>query len=707
MTCATCVTRVERILSRQDDVSGVSVNLATATAQVRTAPDTNPADLAEAVRKIGYTLTHHQPEDAPRDMAEHYSDDETTQWRRFWIAALLTLPVLILAMFGPEASWSRFVQFALTTPVVLWGGWQFHRVAGRLLRHRSANMDTLISIGSLAAYAFSIWSLFVDGPLFFETAAVIITLITLGRAYEARAKGRASSAIHRLIGLNAREARIQSVDGEKMVPLEQVLPGDRLIVLPGEKIPTDGVIVQGETSVDESMLTGESVPVEKAPGDTVFGATVNFNGRIEVDATAVGSDTALANIVRLVENAQGSKAPIQRLADRIAGVFVPIVIVIAVATVVVWLILGNAVAEAFTAGVAVLIIACPCALGLATPTAIMSGSGRGAELGILFKRAEVFEQATTIDAVLFDKTGTLTTGVMEVTNLESDSDADHFLRLVAAIENSSGHPIGKAIALAADERGIAIVDPGAVTSHSGSGVSGQVEGTSVFAGKPSLMVANGLEISDEQAAAFQRIESQARTAVYAGWDGKVRGVIGVADTLRPDARRAVARLKESGIDTYMITGDNAGTARAIALEANIDNVISEVLPEEKSDKVAELQRNGAQVAFVGDGINDAPALVQADLGLAVGSGTEVAVESGDVVLLNGDPSLIPTTIELAGATYRNIKQNLFWAFAYNTAAIPLAAAGLLNPMIAAGAMAFSSVSVVLNALRLRRFEPSL
>jgi copper-transporting P-type ATPase V len=706
MTCATCATRVERILSKQENVSEVSVNLATATAQVRTSADTDPTQLAEAVGKIGYTLTHHQPEEAPRDMVEHYHDDEGTQWRRLWFAAALTLPVLILAMFGPESTWSRIVQFVLITPVVTWGGWQFHKVALRLARHRSANMDTLISLGSISAYVFSIWSLFSGGAVFFETAGVIITLITLGRAFEARAKGKASSAIHRLIGLNAREARIVTADGEHMVPLEEVLPGDRMIVLPGEKVPTDGVITTGETSIDESMLTGESVPAEKRVGDNVFGATVNFQSRIEVEATAVGSDTALANIVRLVENAQGSKAPIQRLADRIAGVFVPTVIAIAAVTVVVWLALGNEVSQAFTAGVAVLIIACPCALGLATPTAIMAGSGRGAELGILFKRAEVFEQATTIDVVLFDKTGTLTTGVMEVTDLETDEDPEVFLRLVATVENSSGHPIGKAIALAADERGIEFGETESVTSHSGSGVSGLVDSKMVIVGKRSLMEENGLKVSEEQAARFHEIESQSRTAVYGGWDGRVRGVIGIADTLRPGAGRAVSRLQDSGVESYMITGDNQETARSIAAEASISNVIAEVLPAEKSAKVAELQAEGVRVAFVGDGINDAPALVQADLGLAVGSGTEVAVESGDVVLLNGDPSLVPTTIELAEATYRTIKQNLFWAFAYNTAAIPLAALGFLNPMIAAGAMAFSSITVVLNALRLRRFSPA-
>lgn len=705
MTCATCATRVERILTRQEGVDGVSVNLATATAQVQVRPGSDPTDLVSAVDKIGYTLTHHLPEESPRDMVEHYHGDEATQWRRFWISAALTLPVLVLSMLGPETVWSGVIQWILVTPVVFWAGWQFHQVALRLLRHGAANMDTLISLGAVSAYTFSIWALANDGHLFFETAAVIVTLIILGRAFEARAKGQASSAIHRLIGLSAREARVITSNGERMIPVEEVMPGDVMLVLPGEKIPTDGVIASGETSIDESMLTGESVPVDKGPRDAVFGATVNFQGRIEVRATAVGADTALAQIVKMVESAQGSKAPIQRLADRIASVFVPVVIVIAVVTVLGWLALGNPVADAFTAGVAVLIIACPCALGLATPTAIMAGSGRGAELGILFKRAEVFEEATRVDAVLFDKTGTLTTGVMEVTDISTDEDIDQFLRLVATVENSSGHPIGRAIALAADERDVQLAEPEIVTSYSGSGVSGHVDGIEVFVGKPSLMAENGLAVAESDTRKFAGLESQSRTAIMAGWDGKVRGVLGIADVVRGEASGAVDRLTTAGIDTYMITGDNQQTAAAIASQVGIENVIAGVLPGAKAAKVADLQRSGAKVAFVGDGINDAPALVQADLGMAVGSGTEVAVESGDVVLLNGDPLLVPTAIELAGATFRTIKQNLFWAFAYNTAAIPLAAFGFLNPMIAAGAMAFSSVTVVLNALRLRGFQP--
>jgi cation-transporting ATPase V/Cu+-exporting ATPase len=706
MTCATCATRVERILSRQDGVEAVSVNLATATAQVQAYPRADSSLLESAVHKIGYTITPHHADESPRDMVEHYHDDEGIQWRRFWINAAFTVPAMLLAMLGPDQIWSRLVQFALITPVISWGGWQFHRVAARLARHRSANMDTLISLGSLSAYTYSIWALVADETVFFETAGVIITLITLGRAFEARAKGRASSAIHRLLGLNAKQARLVSDGIERLVDIDDVVPGDRFVVLPGEKIPTDGTIVSGSTSIDESMLTGESVPVDKFAGDKVFGATVNFQSRIEVTATAVGSETALANIVELVKNAQGSKAPIQRLADRIASIFVPTVMIIAVATTIVWLALGNPVESAFQAGVAVLIIACPCALGLATPTAIMAGSGRGAELGILFKRAEVFEQATTVDTVLFDKTGTLTTGTMELTDIVTDESEDLFLRYVASVEDASGHPIGKAVALGADQRGIELVEPQEITSLTGLGVRGLIDGVEVLVGKPELMQREGLKPTDTQRSEFERLEAESKTTFLAAWAGSVRGVIAVSDTLRPESEAAVRRLDRAGVRVAMITGDNKNTAETMAKKLAIGDVYANVLPGDKSSLVSQLQGQGRTVAFVGDGINDAPALVSANLGIAVGSGTDVAVESGDVVLLNGNPMLVPTTIDLAGATFQTIKQNLFWAFAYNSAAIPLAAAGFLNPMIAAGAMAFSSVSVVLNALRLRRYQPA-
>ncbi|HVR76927.1 MAG TPA: heavy metal translocating P-type ATPase [Acidimicrobiia bacterium] len=705
MTCATCAVRIERVLGRQDGVEAANVNLAGASAMVRVGDGIDVEALQAAVAKLGYAMAPHTADDQPRDMVEHYHDDARVQWRRFWIAAALTLPATALAMLGPDALWNRVVQGLLVTPVVIWVGWQFHRVAARQTRHLSANMDTLISLGSLAAYLYSIWALFSDEPVFFETAGVIVALITLGRAFEARAKGRASQAVHRLLELGAKEARV-IVDGEqRMLPADRVIPGDLIVVLPGEKIPTDGVIDSGSSSVDESMLTGESLPVDKQSGDVVYGATVNQTGLLTVRATAVGADTALAGIVQMVEEAQGSKAPIQRLADRVSSVFVPIVILIAIGTIVTWLALGNEFFESFRAGVAVLIIACPCALGLATPTAIMVGSGRGAELGILFKRAEVFEQAGVVDTVVFDKTGTLTTGVMALTDAITDSGSDEFIRLVASLEAASGHPIGKAVALGADEREIDLVQPDRVESLAGFGVVGSVEGREMVVGKAKLLADHGIVIADRWLVELARLEEEGKTAFLAGWDGEARGVIAVADSIRERAVAAVTRLKLRGITTAMITGDNHRTAARIAEQVGIDEIHAEVLPGEKAAAVSRLRAQGRAVVFVGDGINDAPALTEADLGIAMGSGTGVAVEAGDVVLLNSDPLLVPSGIDLAEATLRTIRQNLFWAFGYNTAAIPIAALGLLNPMIAAGAMAFSSVSVVLNALRLRRFTP--
>ena len=704
MTCATCAVRIERVLNRQEGVEAAAVNLAGASARLRVSQGTNREALADAVGKIGYRLTERSAEDDPRDMVDHYHEEETTQWRRTWIAAALTLPAMALSMLGPEELWNHLVQWILITPVVGWVGWQFHSVAARQTRHFSANMDTLISLGSLAAYFYSIWATFAGEAVFFETAGMIITLITLGRAFEARAKGRASEAVHRLLELGAKEARVL-VDGtEKTIPIERVLPGDSMVVLPGEKIPTDGVIEQGQSSIDESMLTGESLPVDKVAGDEVFGATVNQQGKLIVKASAVGSDTALAEIVQMVEQAQASKAPTQRLADRVSGIFVPAVIVLSIITIVVWIALGNPIGPAFQAGVAVLIIACPCALGLATPTAIMVGSGRGAELGILFKRAEVFEQAGEIEAVLFDKTGTLTTGVMTLTDIKTDHAEDEFIRLVASVEAGSGHPIGRAVALGADEREIELVDPSSIESLSGMGVIGEIDGKNIVIGKAKLAADRGMAVDSRWLDHLAELESQGKTAFLAGWDDEIKGVIAVADTVRPESRDAIAALDRSGVTTAMITGDNTRTAESIGSDVGIDEISAEVLPGDKAEVVRGYQHRGLSTAFVGDGINDAPALTQADLGMAVGSGTDVAVEAGDIVLLNGDPRLVPSAIQLASATFKTIKQNLFWAFGYNTAAIPLAALGLLNPMIAAGAMAFSSVSVVLNALRLKRFK---
>lgn len=705
MTCATCAVRIERVLGRQEGVEEASVNLAATTAEVSVREGTDIASLITAVGKIGYAIA--PSEETPRDVSEIYGEGERAQWRLFWFSAALTVPVMALAMFGPQEPWSFWVQGALTAPVLFVAGWQFHRVAFRLARSFAANMDTLVSLGSLAAFGYSLVALLrgqAHGHVYFETAAVIITLITLGRAFEARAKGRASLAVHRLLDLGAKEARVVIDAEEVMVPAQNVAPGDLMVVLPGEKVPTDGTVESGHGAVDESMLTGESVPVDRGPGDRVLGATVNQSGRLVVRATSVGADTALAGIVRMVETAQGSKADIQRLADRISSVFVPTVIVIALLTVGGWLWAGADIDTAFLNGVAVLIIACPCALGLATPTAVMVGSGRGAELGVLFKRAEVFEHAGAIDTVLFDKTGTLTTGAMRMSSMITDEDLSRFLRLVGSVEAASGHPLGKAVALGADERSVSLVEPGDLETVTGLGVFGTVDGTTVTVGRPELLVSRGLEIEDRWFEEMAQLEGDGRTVFLAGWDGKARGLLSIADTVRPESAAAVARLTSQGVETGMVTGDNARTAGRIGSEVGISSIWAGVMPGDKAKVVRSLQEKGNRVAFVGDGINDAPALTQADIGLAVGSGTDVALEAGDVVLLSGDPSLVPTAIGLARRTLQIIKQNLFWAFAYNTAAIPLAAFGLLDPMIAAGAMAFSSVTVVFNALRLRRFQ---
>jgi heavy metal translocating P-type ATPase len=607
-------------------------------------------------------------------------------------------------MFGPEARWVGVVAWVLTTPIEFVFGWQFHKAAAVRLRSFSASMDTLVSMGTLAAYGYSVWAFFAEEHLFFETAAVIITLILLGRFFEARSKGRASSAITRLLELGAKEARVVREGREVTIPADGILPGDQMVVRPGEKVPTDGRIVEGGSSFDESMLTGESVPVDKGPGDEVFGATINQQGMVVVEATRVGSDTALAQIVRLVEDAQATKAPIQHLADRVAGIFVPAVIVIALATFAAWMALDGEVVSAMRASVAVLIIACPCALGLATPTAIMVGSGRGAELGVLFRNADVFERTRSIDTVVFDKTGTLTRGVMTLAELVTEEHESRVLHLVGSVEGAGEHPIARAVALGAEERGATLVRPSAFENLPGIGLRGTVDGVQVSVGKPKLMAEAGLAVSGRYEDAVADMERRGLTAFLAGWDGEARAALGVADTVRDTAVDAVRRLRGRGIEVAMITGDNRRTAEAIAAEVGIQRVIAEVLPGDKADEVARLQAEGRKVAFVGDGVNDAPALTRADLGVAIGTGSDVAIEAGDVVLMSGDPALAEVALGLAGRTFRVIRQNLVWAFGYNVAAIPLAAAGLLNPMIAAGAMAFSSVSVVSNSLRLRGYR---
>lgn len=705
MTCATCAVRIERVLAKQDGVDNASVNLAGASASARIGPEVDVDDLTGAVEKIGYGLTVHDQSADARDVVEMYSQEEVTQRRRFWVAFALSAPAMLLHLFGPHELWNSILQGILVTPVVFWAGAQYHRRAFRLARHGDASMDTLISLGSLAAYFYSVAVVMSHETVFFETAGMIITLITLGKVFEARAKGRASSAVHRLLELGAAEATIVKPEGERRVPIDQVIPGDLISVKPGERIPTDGTVESGTSTVDESMLTGEPLPVTKTPGDEVVGGTVNQAGALTMRATRVGADTTLASIIRMVEEAQGSKAPIQRLADVYSARFVAGVLLVTLAVFGFWLFAGDDPGKAVSIAVSVLIIACPCALGLATPTAVMVGSGRGAELGILYKRAEVFERAREVRTLVFDKTGTLTTGVMAPKMVETDSPREDFLRLVGSLEVASGHPVGMAVGLAADEAGVALVSPDVVEVIPGIGVQGSVAGHRVVSGNDALMNEQGLTGIEQWVDTLERGESEGWTTFYAGWDGAVRGVVAVADTIRPEAVQAVARLKNQGITVAMATGDNQETADRVASAIGIDTIYGRATPDSKAKLVGQVQERGEVVAFFGDGVNDAPALTQADLGLAVGSGTGIAVEAGDIVILRDDPRLAPVAVELAGATLRTIKGNLVWAFLYNTVAIPIAAVGLLNPTVAAAAMALSSVSVVLNALRLRRFRP--
>ena len=718
MTCATCAGRVEQVLGRLPGVLEVRVNFAANRASVSYQPDAVAAErLAEAVELAGYRIA---PASIPTagqarghgDGEPDPNERERRAWlRRVWLAWPLGIAVMALGLAAPHRGWARWAAFAFTVPVQFVAGWPFLQGAAGRARHRTANMDTLIAIGTLTAFVFSVWRLVVGGDLYFDTAALIIAFIALGRYFEARAKGQASAAIGKLLELGAKQARLlaDGVDGqERMVAVEQVRVADLVRVRPGEKVPVDGEVVAGQAAVDESMLTGESVPVDKLAGDRVAAATINTNGLLTVRATAVGQDTALAQIVRLVARAQASKAPVQRLADRVSAVFVPVVLAIAVAALAGWWLLAANPTGGLLAAVAVLIIACPCALGLATPTAIMVGTGRGAELGVLIKGGEVLEGSRRIDVVVFDKTGTLTRGEMALTDLRplAGEDTSGVLARAAAVELASEHPVGNAIVDGARRRGVAVPPAEGFVAVAGHGVRGVAAGTPVAVGRRKLMAEAGCQLTGEAERAAVELEAAGRTAVLVGWDGQVRGVLGVADTLKPNAAAVVRRLHQLGLETAMVSGDNAATAHAIAAQAGIapDRVLAEVLPQEKVEEIRRLQREGRVVAMVGDGINDAPALVQADLGIAIGTGTDVAIESSDVTLLSGDLAGVVTALSLSRRTLRTIYQNLGWAFGYNTAAIPLAALGLLNPVIAGLAMACSSVSVVTNSLRLRRFK---
>jgi cation-transporting ATPase V len=711
MTCGSCAARVQRVLGRQPGVLSADVNFATATAHVvRAVRPGSPDELCAAVENIGYGLRSVEP-GAPMPLGDEHAAAAEHAWlRRVIVGWPLALVVGYLAMLsGPvgQQPWVHWVEFALTTPLQFYVGWPFLREAARRARRLTANMDTLIAIGTLAAYGFStVQLLFFGGDMYFESAALIIAFLALGRYFEARAKRRAGNAIRALLELGAKQARVLRDGQEVMVPIEAVRIGDLMRVRPGEKIPTDGQVVDGASAVDESMLTGESVPVEKTVGSTVAGATINTSGALTVAATAVGSQTALAQIVSMVSAAQAGKGHAQRLADRISAVFVPAVIAVATLTFLGWWLIGADPVAGLIAAVAVLIVACPCALGLATPVAIMVGTGRGAKLGILIKGVEVLERARAITMVLFDKTGTLTRGEMSLTAVLATpgTSEEEVLRRAGAIEADSEHPIGRAIAAAARRR-FGVASPARdFTATAGHGVEAIVDDVSVTVGRHKMVAEAGLAVPPDLVQPARRLEAEGNTAVFVGWQGHVRGVLAVADTVKDDAAQVVAQLQRMGLRVVMITGDNASTAAAIARQVGIDSVLAEVLPADKHREVAALQAAGEVVAMVGDGINDGPALVQADLGIAIGTGTDVAIQASDLTLMRGELSGVPTAIRLSRRIYRTILQNLGWAFGYNILAIPLAAAGLLNPVIAGAAMGFSSVSVVANSLRLLRFR---
>jgi cation-transporting ATPase V/Cu+-exporting ATPase len=712
MTCAACARRVEKTLAAQPGVEEAGVNFALERASVA-GRELDADDLRAAIDRIGYELVRrndeavsHAGDDEHDHGIEIGEEDERTRlaFRRFSVAALLTLPVVALSMAGIMDDWARWLQFALITPVEFWAGRPFLSSALKQARHRSTNMDTLIAVGTLAAFGYSVYSLSFGGDVYFETAGVIITFLLLGKYFEHRSKSRASSAIRKLLELGAKTAHVIHDGVEVETAIEDVRPGDLLRVRPGEKIPTDGRVTEGESAVDESMLTGEPVPVDKRAGDEVFGATVNTSGALVLEATRVGSETALAQIAKLVEDAQVRKAPVEHLADRVASIFVPVVMSIAAVVFGAWLATDHSFESSLLAAIAVLIIACPCAMGLATPAAVMVGTGRGAQLGIVIKGGDVLERSGHLDTVVLDKTGTITKGAMTLTDVIPviDVGEDELLQAAASVEDLSEHPIARAVVEATRARGIELSPAAGFGSVTGVGVRGVVDGRDVTVGRsPAATVPADL---NERAA---ELAGRGRTVMWATRDREVIGLLGVADDLKPTAAEAVRRLHDLGVETALLTGDNRATAEAIAERTGIDRVLAEVMPDEKVAEIRRLQAQGKRVAMVGDGINDAPALAQADLGVAIGTGSDVAIEAADLTLVGGDPVLASAAIDLSRRTLRTIKQNLFWAFAYNTAAIPLAAFGLLNPMISAAAMAFSSVSVVLNALRLRRFRSHL
>ncbi|MFI9201468.1 heavy metal translocating P-type ATPase [Streptomyces sp. NPDC053048] len=743
MTCASCAARVEKKLNRMDGVAA-TVNYATEKAKVTYRDGIAVADLIATVEATGYTATPPAParpeRPAPDEAAGGAMDgaaagsgaepDELLPLRQRLITAVtLSVPVVALAMVPAwQFEYWQWLSLTLTAPVVTYAAWPFHRAAFKNARHGAATMDTLISLGTSAAFLWSLWALFLGtagmpgmrhgfeltiarsdgaGNIYLEAAAGVTAFILAGRYFEARSKRKAGAALRALLELGAKEVTVLRDGREVPVRTEDLVVGDRFVVRPGEKIATDGLVVEGSSAVDASMLTGESVPVEVGPGDSVTGATLNAGGRLVVEATRVGADTQLARMARLVEDAQNGKAAAQRLADRISGVFVPVVIALALGTLGVWLATGAGWTAAFTAAVAVLIIACPCALGLATPTALMVGTGRGAQLGILIKGPEVLETTRTVDTIVLDKTGTVTTGRMTLQAVHTaDGEDEHeVLRLAGALEHASEHPVAQAVATAAAAATGALATPGDFANLPGLGVRGVVDGRAVLVGRPALLADRDIALPAALQDALTRAETAGRTAIAVAWDGRARAVLEVADAVKDTSREAVHRLRALGLTPILLTGDNKAVAETVAAEVGITRVIAEVLPQDKVDVIKGLQAEGHSVAMVGDGVNDAAALAQADLGLAMGTGTDAAIEAGDLTLVRGDLRTTADAIRLSRRTLATIKANLFWAFAYNVAALPLAAAGLLNPMIAGAAMAASSVFVVGNSLRLRTFRP--
>ncbi|MGG3917950.1 heavy metal translocating P-type ATPase [Parageobacillus thermoglucosidasius] len=716
MTCAACAARIEKGLQRMEGVERATVNLATNSAVVEYKEGIISVEaILEKIKKLGYKGQVRKEEESTGVKEEQLKQKQ----RQLMISIVLSLPLLYtmiahlpfdLGLPMPDWLMNPWVQLLFATPVQFYIGGPFYVGAYRALRNKSANMDVLVALGTSAAYFYSlaeavktIGNAHYMPNLYFETSAVLITLVLVGKYFEARAKGRTTEAISKLLSLQAKEALVVRDGKEVKVPLEQVAVGDTIIVKPGEKIPVDGIVIAGASAVDESMITGESIPVDKKAGDRVIGATINTTGTLTIQAEKVGKDTALANIVKIVEEAQGSKAPIQRLADVISGIFVPIVVGIAVLAFVVWyfFVTPGDLPKALEVGIAVLVIACPCALGLATPTSIMVGTGKGAEHGILFKGGEYLEETHKINAVLLDKTGTVTKGKPEVTDVIEFQEG--MLDYAVSAESGSEHPLAQAVVEYGKRQQIPVKPLERFTALAGHGIEATVAGKRVLVGTRKLMKENNVDMSQHEAKMVQ-LETEGKTAMLVAIDGELAGIIAVADTIKENAKEAIRALKQMGIDVYMVTGDNARTAKAIAEQAGIDHVYAEVLPEDKASIVETLQREGKRVAMVGDGINDAPALAKADIGMAIGTGTDVAIETADVTLVGGDLAHIPKAVELSRKTMTNIRQNLFWALFYNTIGIPVAAAGLLEPWIAGAAMAFSSVSVVTNALRLKRVK---